>query len=67
MVISNPQHTEYSNLKEGRWAQYTCNHQNNVLSQLSPQWFCGNSCTLVHDALLHISGTNEPMSAKQVN
>ena len=25
---------------------YTCNHENNVPSQLSPQWLCGNSCTL---------------------
>ena len=24
---------------------YICNHENNVLSRLSPQWFCGNSCT----------------------
>ena len=25
---------------------YTCNHENNVPSWLSPQWLCGNSCTL---------------------
>ena len=27
-------------------AQYICNHENNVPSRLSPQWLCGNSCTL---------------------
>ena len=44
------------------------NHENNVLSQLSPQWFDGNSCTWAHDAhdvRLHIAGTNEPKSAQQ--
>ena len=37
-----------------------CNHENNVLSQLSPQWHCGNSCTWAHDVRLYIDGTNEP-------
>ena len=23
-----------------------CNHENNVPSRLSPQWLCGNSCTV---------------------
>ena len=27
-----------------------CNHENNVPSRLSPQWFCGNSCTWENDA-----------------
>ena len=27
---------------------YIYNHENNVLSRLSPQWFCGNSCTWGH-------------------
>ena len=29
-----------------------------VLSRLSPQWFCGNSCPWVQDVRLHIGGTN---------
>ena len=28
---------------------YICNHENNVPSRLSPQWFCGNSCTWAHE------------------
>ena len=28
---------------------YICSHDNNVPSQLSPQWLCGNSCTWAHD------------------
>ena len=44
---------------------YTCNHENNVPSQFSPQWLCGNSCTWAHDVRLHIAGTNEPKSAQQ--
>ena len=46
---------------------YKCNHENNVPSQLSPQWLCGNSCTWVHDVQLHIAGTIEPKSAQQAN
>ena len=45
---------------------YICNHENNVLSRLSPQWVCGNSCTWTHDVRLHIAGTNELKSAQQV-
>ena len=41
------------------------NHENNVLSRLLPQWYCGNSCTWAHDARFHIAGTNEPKSAQQ--
>ena len=37
-----------------------CNHEINVLSRLSPQWLCCNSCTLANDLRLHIAGTNEP-------
>ena len=37
VVISDPQHKECSNLTETRWAQYICNHENNVHSWLSPQ------------------------------
>ena len=33
---------------------YTCNHENKVPSQLSPQWLCSNSCTSAHDVRLHI-------------
>ena len=33
---------------------YTCNHENNVPSPLSPQQFCGNSNTQVYDVRLHI-------------
>ena len=44
---------------------YICNHENNVPSGLSPQWFCGNSCTWAHDVQLHIVGTSEPKSAQQ--
>ena len=28
---------------------YKCYHENNVPSRLTPQWFCGNSCTWAHD------------------
>ena len=28
---------------------YICNHEDNVPSWWSPQWLCGNSCTLAHD------------------
>ena len=28
---------------------YICNHENNMLSRLSPQWLCDNSCTWAHD------------------
>ena len=56
MVISDPRHTEYSNLTEARY-----NHENNVVpSRLLPQWLCGNSCTWAHDVRLHTAGTNEP-------
>ena len=41
------------------------NHENNVLSWLSPQWLYGNSCSWVHDVRLHIAGANEPKSAQQ--
>ena len=44
---------------------HTCNHENNVSSQLSPQWLCGNSCSWAHDEQLHIAGTNKPKSAQQ--
>ena len=64
MIISDPRHTECSNLTKARWAQYTCNHENNVPSWLSPQWVCGNSCTWAHDVRLHIASTNEPKSAQ---
>ena len=30
------------------------------------QWPHDNSCTWAHDVRLHIAGTNEPKSAKQV-
>ena len=42
------------------------NMKNNVLSQLSPQWLCGNSYTWAEDVRLHITGTREPKSAQQV-
>ena len=44
MVISDPRHTECSNLTEGRWVGYIFYHENNVPSRLSRQWLCGNSC-----------------------
>ena len=34
-------------------------------SQLSPQWFCGNSRTWAHDVWLLITVTNEPKNAQQ--
>ena len=34
VVISDPRHKECSNLTEARWAQYKCNHENNVPSRL---------------------------------
>ena len=45
VVISDPQHRDCSNLTETRRASYMCHHKNNVPSQLSPQWLCGNSYT----------------------
>ena len=39
---------------------YICYHESSVLSRLSPQWLCGNSCTWAHDVRLHIAGINEP-------
>ena len=33
---------------------YTCNHENNVPSSLSPQQFFSNTCTQVYDVLLYI-------------
>ena len=47
-------HTQSSNLTEVRWAQYICNYENNVLSLLSSQWFCGKSCTWEWDVWLHM-------------
>ena len=44
---------------------YICNYENNVPSQLSPQWLCGNSGTWVHDVRLHIVRTNELTSSQQ--
>ena len=41
------------------------NHENNVSSQLSSQWFCGNSSTWANGVRLHIAGTNEPKNAQQ--
>ena len=35
-----------------------CNHENNVLSRLSPQCLCGNSCTWAHDVRLIIYVNN---------
>ena len=32
---------------------YIGNHENNVPSRLSPQWYCGNSCTWAHDVRLY--------------
>ena len=37
-----------------------CNHENNVPSRLSPQWFRSNSCTWAHDVRLNIAGSNVP-------
>ena len=65
MVISDPRHTECSNIAKARLALYIYNHENNVPSGLSPQWLCDNSCTWAHDVQLHIAGTNEPKSAQQ--
>ena len=33
-VINDPRHTESSNFTEASWAQYICNHENNVPSRL---------------------------------
>ena len=39
---------------------YICNHENNVLSRLSPQWLCGNrtSCAQVHELPQSYCGDN---------
>ena len=54
MVISDPQHIECANLVEARWGSNICNHENNVPSQLSTKWFCGNSCTWAHDVTVQL-------------
>ena len=36
-----------------------------MLSWLSPQWICGNSCTRAHDLWLPIASTNEPKSDQE--
>ena len=53
VILSDPRHTQCSNLTKGRWAKYICNHENNVPSRLSQQWLCGNSCTWAHDVQAH--------------
>ena len=40
---------------------YISNHENNVPSRSSPQWFCGNSCTRVHH-VHHVHHVLECMS-----
>ena len=64
-AISDPRHTECSNLTEARWALFIRNHENNVPSRLSPQWLCGKSCTWGHNVRLHNAGTSEPKSSQQ--
>ena len=32
-----------------RYGSLITSHDNNVPSQLSPQWLCGNSCPWAHD------------------
>ena len=63
--MCDPQHRQSSNLRKERWAYFICNHESNVPSRLSPQWFCSNSCTWAHDVWLQIAGTNEPKSVQQ--
>ena len=41
-------------------------YKSDMSSRLSPQWFCGNSCTWTHDVRLHITGISKPQSAQQV-
>ena len=43
---------------------YLCNHENNVLSWLSPQWVCGNLYTWTHHVQLHIAG---PINQRVLN
>ena len=40
-------------------------HDDSVPSRLSPQLYCGISCTWAHDVQLHIAGTNEPKISQQ--
>lgn len=52
--MNDSQQTEFSTPTEARWAKYICNYENNVLSQLSPQWLLathalGNTCAHVLD------------------
>ena len=44
---------------------YICIYIYIYISQLSPQWFYGNSRTWAHDVRLQIAGTNELESAQQ--
>ena len=44
---------------------YIFNHENNVVSQLPPQWLCEKSYIWTHDLRLHIASTNEPKSVQQ--
>ena len=42
-------------------------HENNVPSQLSPQWLYGNSCTLAHDVWLNMMNMMNRTSCAQVH
>ena len=65
MVISDPRHTDSANLTEARLAYYICNHENNMHSRFSAQWFFGNSYTWADDVRLHIAFKNEPNNAQE--
>ena len=43
---------------------HTCNHENYVPSQLSPQWSRGNLCTWAHNVRLHLL---VPMNQRVLN
>ena len=66
MVISDPRHTECSNLKT-IFPKHILNQENHVPYRPSPQLLYRNSCTLSHDIRLHISCKNEPKNAQHLH
>ena len=65
MVISDPRHTECSNLTEARSKMgviYICNHENNVPSQSPPKCLCGNSWTWAYGVRLCACTSCAPIS-----
>ena len=59
MLIHDPRHTKCSNFTEARWVKFTCNHENNVPSQLSPKLspsYHVPKCMSCHKVIVVITG-----------